>query len=267
MTTKRSIFAAISAVQAELATKGIGKDGKNKFDNYNYRSIDGLLNTLSPILAKHGLILIPNVDNRTVTVVPTSKGGTQNHVIVDVTYNFYDISGDHVAHSVMGEAMDRGDKGLNKALTSAFKNMLFQALCIPLQGAAEDTETESPERGPHQVATQQPVPIAEYAEQGAATPTPVLSKNQRADITSLLTSTRADTKQFLGWLGGYGSVNEIPSSQYLRAIGALKKKEQVMRNNGEPSALEAAKAQGAAKAAGDKSPTKQSTLDEAFPSE
>jgi hypothetical protein len=56
----------------------------------------------------------------------------------------------HVA-CVVGEAMDSGDKGSNKALSVGYKYMAFQIFCIPVEG-----ENDDPDATVHEVASSQP---------------------------------------------------------------------------------------------------------------
>jgi len=142
----RTIFKALTAVQADLAAHGIAKADTNTFDNYKFRGIDAVLNALAPLLSKHGVVIIPSVTSSEIRTVPTAKGGTQNHAKVTVDYTLYDAEGDSITHSFAGEGMDRGDKSLNKACTAAFKYFLFEAFCIPVEGTP-DADRESPEIG------------------------------------------------------------------------------------------------------------------------
>ena len=54
-----SVYAAINAISAELAERGIPKTRINEVDDYKYRSIDDVLDRLSPLLAKHRLCVLP----------------------------------------------------------------------------------------------------------------------------------------------------------------------------------------------------------------
>lgn len=142
----RTIFKALTAVQKDLAEHGIAKNDTNEFDKYKFRGIDAVLNALAPILSRHGVVIFPSVTSSEIRVIPTAKGGTQNHAKVTVDYTLYDAEGDSVTHSFVGEGMDRGDKSLNKACTAAFKYFLFEAFCIPVEGTP-DADAESPEIG------------------------------------------------------------------------------------------------------------------------
>ena len=137
----RTIFVALSNVQKSLSEQGISKDGVNKFDKYKFRGIDQVLNAMAPILAEEGVLIIPSITKSTTEQVPTKNGGTQNHSVVYIDYTLYDRSGDSITHRAIGEAMDRGDKSINKAMSAAFKYFLFQTFCIPLQGSDADSES------------------------------------------------------------------------------------------------------------------------------
>jgi hypothetical protein len=139
--SERTIFKALTGVQSALSAQGISKDQTNNFDKYKFRGIDDVLNAMAPILASRGVLIIPSVKNYETKQVPTAKGGVQNHTTILVEYTLYDTEGDSVHHMAVGEAMDRGDKSINKAMSAAFKYFLFQAFCIPLQGQDADGES------------------------------------------------------------------------------------------------------------------------------
>ena len=142
----KTVLKALCAVQADLAQAGIAKGDTNDFDNYKFRGIDAVLNTLAPILSKHGVIIIPSVTSSEIRQVMSSQGKPQQHAKVTVEYTLYDAEGDSITHSFVGEGMDRGDKAINKACTAAYKYFLFEAFCIPVEGTP-DADNESPEVG------------------------------------------------------------------------------------------------------------------------
>ena len=142
----RTVFKALSQVQAELARKGVAKTDENTFDRYKYRGIDAVLNALAPILADAGLVLVPSVEESEIRTITTAKGAAMNHAKVKMTFTFYDSEGDSITHTYHGEAMDRGDKSINKACTAAYKYFLFQAFTIPVEGTP-DADSESHEVG------------------------------------------------------------------------------------------------------------------------
>lgn len=130
-----SVYKAINAVQADLAKTGIGKDSTNTYDNYKFRGIDAVYNALSPLLAKHGLCVLPRVLSRTVEERQSNKGGALFYVTVDVEFDFVSaVDGSKHVVKTFGEAMDRGDKATNKAMSAAYKYAAFQAFAIPTEG-------------------------------------------------------------------------------------------------------------------------------------
>ena len=216
---ERTIFKALSAVQADLAKQGIGKTDENTFDRYKYRGIDSVLNVLGPILAKHGVLIVPSTTKRETRQVQSRKGETMNHSVLEVKYTFYDAHGDSITHKAYGEAIDRGDKSLNKALTSAFKYLIFQAFAIPLVGDDADAESHDlVERGkkPARKAPAKKAPAKE-PESKPLTPTQVKA------VSKLVTDTGSDLKKMLDWVG-VQSVGQITQKDYERVMGALKAK-------------------------------------------
>lgn len=129
------VYKAISAVQADLARSGIGKDSENTFDRYKFRGIDAVYNALAPLLAKHGLCILPRMVSRSCEERASQKGGALFYVTVEAEFDLVSAE-DGSKHTVrtFGEAMDRGDKATNKAMSAAYKYAAFQAFAIPTEG-------------------------------------------------------------------------------------------------------------------------------------
>ena len=130
-----SVYKAINAVQAELAQTGITKDRRNQQQGYNFRGIDDVFNALSPLLARHGLCILPRVIEHRQTERQTSKGGTLFYTVIKAEFDFV-CAEDGSKHTVttIGEAMDSADKSSNKAMSAAYKYAAFQAFAIPTAG-------------------------------------------------------------------------------------------------------------------------------------
>lgn len=137
------VFKTINAVHSDLAKIGIAKKDKNDYDNYVFRGIDAVYNAVSPILAKHGLLILQRVLSCETSQRQSAKGGVLFNSVVDVEFDLISSS-DGSKHTIktFGEGMDRGDKSINKALTAAYKYALFQAFCIPVEGSS-DADQES----------------------------------------------------------------------------------------------------------------------------
>lgn len=141
------VYKAINAVAAELAHVGIPKTNTNLKEQYQYRSIDDVLNRLSPLLAKHGLCVLPRVLER----IAVDRQSAHNTLLVSVGLKVaFDLvsSRDGSRHRVktFGEALDEGDKATAKAMSAAYKAAMLQTFCIPLAGN-EDGDADSPKLG------------------------------------------------------------------------------------------------------------------------
>jgi hypothetical protein len=80
----------------------------------------------------------------------SQKGGALFYVTVEAEFDFVSAE-DGSKHTVktFGEAMDRGDKGTNKAMSAAYKYAAFQAFAIPTEGDNDaDAHTHEVEAKP-----------------------------------------------------------------------------------------------------------------------
>jgi hypothetical protein len=143
------VYKAINAVQSELATIGIVKDKRNSQGaGYNFRGIDDVYNAIAPLLAKHGLCILPRVLTRECVERQSKNGGALFYITVEAEFDFVS-SEDGTKHTVktFGEAMDSGDKATNKAMSAAYKYACFQAFSIPTE-AKEDADYQTHEVKP-----------------------------------------------------------------------------------------------------------------------
>ena len=157
-----SVYAAINAIQNDLSKEGITKDKRNQAQGYNFRGIDDVYNALSPLLAKHGLCILPRILTRTCDERQTAKGGTMFYVTVEAEFDFVSAK-DGSSHIVrtFGEAMDSADKATNKAMSAAYKYAAFQAFAIPTEGD-NDADAHTPQVTPK--AAQKPAPAKPAAD-------------------------------------------------------------------------------------------------------
>ena len=141
-----NVYQAINAVQADLSQVGIAKNRTNtQGAGFKFRGIDDVLNALSPLLAKHGLVIIPRVISRTCTERSSKSGGALFYVVIEAEFDFVSAEdGSKTTARMIGEAMDSGDKGMNKAYSIALKYALFQAFLIPTEELKDpDAETHN----------------------------------------------------------------------------------------------------------------------------
>lgn len=142
-----SVYQKIAAVQGALAKTGIGKDRKASTGKttYAFRGIDDVYNALAPLLAEHGLTILPRMISRDVVERKSSSGSALFYVTVEAEFDFV-AAEDGSAHTVrtFGEAMDSSDKATNKAMSAAYKYAAFMAFAIPTEGD-NDSENASHE--------------------------------------------------------------------------------------------------------------------------
>jgi len=145
------VYEKIAAITADLSKIGISKDSKNQSQGYKFRGIDQVYGALSPLLAKHGLCILPRVTARDVVERQNRQGGALFYVTLSVEFDFV-AAEDASKHTIVtiGEAMDSGDKASNKAMSAAYKYAAFQAFCIPTEGDHDADATT------HEVAAPDP---------------------------------------------------------------------------------------------------------------
>lgn len=139
-TTALPIAQAMGAIMKEVGA--IAKKDKNTSQGFNFRGIDSVVNAVSPALQKHGVIVVPSVEDYEYATVEIGRNRTaMGHVKVKVTYTFIGANGDAIKATVVGEAMDSGDKATAKAMSVAFRTALLQALALPTDEPDPDSQS------------------------------------------------------------------------------------------------------------------------------
>ena len=136
------IHAQMLAILADLPA--IGKTSRNEQQKFMFRSHDAVLNALNPLLAKHGVFVVPDIIGRITAHRQTGRGSTMYEVNLHVRFTFYADDGSSVSASTWGEGTDMGDKATNKAMTMAFKAVLAQAFAVSTE-EQQDTDAHTPE--------------------------------------------------------------------------------------------------------------------------
>jgi hypothetical protein len=130
------VYEAINAISAELAKTGIAKTHVNEADEYQYRSIDDILDHLAPLLAKHRLCVFPRALERTEMQCRDEANRPIFHVSLKVAFTLTSVDdGSCQTVKAYGEALDASDKATAKAMTGAYKSAMIQTFCIPVIGA------------------------------------------------------------------------------------------------------------------------------------
>lgn len=137
------IFEAMAEVMRDV--DAIGKNQKNQQQGFKFRGIDVVYNAVHPIFAKHGVFTAPTVLAERTEERQTRSGGNLIYRILTIKYTFFASDGSSFETTVVGEGMDSGDKGANKAMAVAHKYALLQTLCIPTEDMI-DPDSQVPEQ-------------------------------------------------------------------------------------------------------------------------
>ena len=140
-----TVHQALSRVMREVGA--IAKTDKNTSQGFNFRGIDSVVNAVSPALQRYGVVVIPTVETYEYNTVEIGRNRTaMGHVKLKVSYTFVGSQGDALKATVVGEAMDSGDKATAKAMSVAFRTALLQSLALPTHDT--DPDAQSYERSP-----------------------------------------------------------------------------------------------------------------------
>lgn len=131
---------ALARVMADV--RAVGKGDYNDEDGFAFRGIDAIVNAVAPALRKHGVIVAPTVKDVTVESVNLGEHRAAfPHIRVTVRYRWFGPAGDHIDCTVVGEAIDTGDKGIAKAMSVAWRIALLQTLALPTNEPDPDAST------------------------------------------------------------------------------------------------------------------------------
>lgn len=224
------IYAAMAAIAAEIGA--ISKDKRcTQGASFAYRGIDDVYNALNPIMAKHGVFVLPIAGERTTETRQTQKGATIEVVVMRMTYKFCHADGSSVEAVTVGQAMDSGDKATNKAMAIAHKYAILQAFCIPTEDM-EDPDAVAEQLAPRGVQqrrqqSQQQRQVAQQREAAKANNPDPMTKAQSAAIMAHLTKIFGnDRERYLKELSGFfgrriNSSRELTRDMASRYIDAI----------------------------------------------
>ena len=139
---EKQIYQKMASILKE--TKAITKSEKNQQQGFKFRGIDNVMNELHELFAKNDVFILQEVQDFTVDARPTAKGGTLFYTRAKIKFRYMTTDGSFVETVNVGEAMDSGDKGMNKAMSIALKYSLLQMFLIPTE-EPKDPDRDTPE--------------------------------------------------------------------------------------------------------------------------
>ena len=163
-----TVVQALSLVMADIGA--VAKSGVNQTQKFYFRGVDAVVNAASPAFRRRGVVVVPELLEKSRTSSQTKSGSTLNVVEVTVKYTFHGPAGDTVSAVVAAEAFDSGDKATAKAMSVAFRTALLQTLALPTDEADPDednydhvVQTAAPAAGAGQAAAAAQSQAQEFA--------------------------------------------------------------------------------------------------------
>lgn len=217
------IYAALAAVMADC--DHVAKRDRNEHQRFLFRGIDAVVNAVGPVLRKHGVVVVPNVEHVAYDAVQTSTGKPATACRVLVTYSFYAGDGSSIDTRVAAEAWDNGDKAAPKAMSVAFRTALLQALALPTDEPDPDSQTYVRDHAPRQASPPQ--------QQGGNAASQAQIKMLGALMSQAGMTDRDAALAFVADTIGrpVGSRNELTAREASRVIDAL----QALAGEGAPA--------------------------------
>lgn len=141
-TGSAKLFGKIAKVMGECRI--LEKSGRNTFDKYDYVTADTIATRIGSLLAANGIAFLPSMVSLETNEYTTQKGGTNFRTVAHFQMTLAcNETGATFTTMWMGEAIDRSDKSISKAATSAVKYFLLKTFLLA-GGDEEDADSQSP---------------------------------------------------------------------------------------------------------------------------
>ena len=149
--SKLKIYEALQNVQNYVHKEGIKKEGHNSFNNYDYRTIDQVIESFSKPLRQNKILTAIQPDLEITTkafdggITMTKISGTLRFISCE--------DGSHLDVMYSGQSKSKQGKDLEAAKSFAFKTSLLSTFCVPFsEGEPEEefNETENKTVAPKQ---------------------------------------------------------------------------------------------------------------------
>lgn len=138
------IYEVIPKIIAEL---GAVPQTERSPQGYQYRSIHEITKVLQPLLAKHGVFIVPTKIETISNEERTAKSGViMVSRVRKVQFTLYASDGSSIIAEVEAEALDNSDKAAPKIMSMSLKSLLGVIFCIPITPPM-DTEAADTDRG------------------------------------------------------------------------------------------------------------------------
>lgn len=156
----------IAAIAGELTRIAHDKRMSQGGENYGYASIDAIADLTRPMLAQHGIAVIPEHHDVITNDTITSKRGAVGYRTAIVVSWVVTDGVETLRMASVGEAIDYSDKSFGKAQTYARKALLVAMLNM---STGEDPDAHRPDAG----AAEPPTRTAAQGQQRRETTAPM----------------------------------------------------------------------------------------------
>jgi len=136
--SKLKIYEALQNVQEYVHKEGIEKDSHNSFNNYDYRSIDKVIESFSKPLRQNKILTAIQPDLE-IVIKPFDGGVTMTKL--SGTLRFLSCEdGSYIDVMYAGQSKSKQGKDLEAAKSFAFKTSLLSTFCVPFSEGEPEEE-------------------------------------------------------------------------------------------------------------------------------
>lgn len=135
------IFGAIAQASTDIGLIGVGKNGTNSYQKFDYRSIDDIRAGMNKVLGKNGLSIIPQYEELERRIVKNAKGNLEYEITLAGSFNIYALDGSCVtSRVVVTNTGNDPSKLMGQTESYAYKTMCISVFAIPTE-AADDLDS------------------------------------------------------------------------------------------------------------------------------
>lgn len=142
--SKEKLSSKLSQIALEIGK--VAKSGKNDKQGYAFVEYAVVAGKIRQAFYDYGVMIYPELEDYSMEHITNAKGNSGYHYVLQMKFRIVntDDPEDFIERKWCGEAADYGDKGINKAITSASKYFLMRLLNISEKGD-EDPDLTTPE--------------------------------------------------------------------------------------------------------------------------
>ena len=195
------VIPALAKVQASVSK--VGKGAKNKFDDYDYATLEDYFHAVKKHLLENDLSIVTSVEDW--EKLPDRSNKMPQWIKIKIRLTVIHESGQWIAIDCYGEGQDRGDKSTYKAITGARKYAM--AMMFNLVTSDDPEAGEQPEQ-PKRITSEQAFDLQQGVE-------------AVGDLDKFLAGFNVE------------NIAEITTEQYPKALQSVKNKQKALEKKEE----------------------------------